>query len=230
LPTLRNIPAMLAKDLVLDIVPPLKTTDTGLKALHWMDEFKVSHLPIVNSSEFLGLISDADILDLNAPEESIGNHRLSLIRPFIDKDAHVFEALKMVTEMHLSLVPVVDTATKEYVGVITTQYLAEQVALMIGSQEPGGIIMLEVDEKDYTLAQIAQIVEGNDSKILSVFTYKNPEANDLLVTIKTNRVELNAVLQTFNRYQYNVVASYHTDAFGDDLKARYDLFMNYINM
>ena len=75
-----------------------------------------------------------------------------------------------------------------------------------------------------------KIVEGNDSKILSVFTYKNPEANDLLVTIKTNRVELNAVLQTFNRYQYNVVASYHTDAFGDDLKARYDLFMNYINM
>lgn len=175
---------MFAKDLVLDIVPPLKTTDTGLKALHWMDEFKVSHLPIVNSSEFLGLISDADILDLNAPEESIGNHKLSLIRPFIDKDAHVLEVLKMVTEMHLSLVPVVESATKEYVGAITTQHLAEQVAFMIGSQEPGGIIMLEVDEKDYTLAQIAQIVESNDSKILSVFTYKNPEANDLLVTIK----------------------------------------------
>lgn len=220
---------MFAKDLVLDIVPPLKTTDTGLKALNWMDEFKVSHLPIVNDTEFLGLISDADILDLNAPEEAIGNHRLSLIRPFVDHEAHIFEVMRLVTEMHLTLVPVVEN-TNQYVGAITTQHLAEKVAEMLGAEQPGGTIVLEIDEKDYTLAQIAQIVEGNDAKILSAYTYKNPEGNDLLVTIKINRGELNGILQTFHRYQYNVVASYQTDAFTEDLKARYDLFMNYINM
>jgi acetoin utilization protein AcuB len=58
---------MLAGELISDIIPPLKTSDSGLKALNWMDEFKVSHLPIVNHQAFLGLISDSDILDLNAP-------------------------------------------------------------------------------------------------------------------------------------------------------------------
>lgn len=221
---------MFAKDLVLDIIPPLKTTDTGLKALNWMDEFKVSHLPIVNDGEFLGLISDADILDLNAPEESIGNHRLSLIRPFVEKDAHVFEALKLVAQMHLSIVPVVDSINNDYHGAVTTQYMAEQIALMLGAEQPGGIIVLEIQEKDYTLAQIAQIVEGNDAKILSSYVYTNTADQKLIVTIKINRMELNAVLQTFYRYNYTVLASYHSDAFVEDLKNRYDLFMNYINM
>lgn len=220
---------MFAKDLVLDIVPPLKTSDTGLKALNWMDEFKVTHLPIVNDAEFLGLISDADILDLNAPEEAIGNHRLSLIRPHVDHEAHIFDVMHMVAEMHLSLVPVVQNSN-EYVGVITTQYLCEKVAEMLGADQPGGIIVLEIDEKDYTLAQIAQIVEGNDAKILSSYAYKNPNGTDMLVTLKVNRGELNGILQTFYRYQYNVLASYQTDAFTEDLKQRYDLFMNYINM
>jgi acetoin utilization protein AcuB len=220
---------MLAKDLVLDIVPPLKTSDTGLKALAWMDEFKVSHLPIVNDTEFLGLISDADILDLNAPEEAIGNHRLSLIRPFVDHEAHIFDVLHLVAEMHLTLVPIVEN-TNQYVGVITTQYLAEKLAEMLGADQPGGIIMLEIDEKDYTLAQIAQIVESNDAKILSSYAYKNPHGTDMLITLKINRGELNGILQTFYRYQYNVVASYQTDAFTEDIKQRYDLFMNYINM
>ena len=56
---------MLAKDLITDEIPPLKTSDTGLMAINWMEEFKVSQLPIVEKHEYLGLISDTDILDLN---------------------------------------------------------------------------------------------------------------------------------------------------------------------
>jgi len=60
---------MLAKELMSDIVPPLKTSDTGLQALSWMDVFRISHLPIVNNLEFLGLISDKDIYNLNMADE-----------------------------------------------------------------------------------------------------------------------------------------------------------------
>ena len=80
---------MLAKELIKDLIPPLKTSDTGLKALNWMEEFKVKHLPIVNKEDFLGLISEEDILSLNTPEEPLGNHALSLIRPFVDRKSVV---------------------------------------------------------------------------------------------------------------------------------------------
>jgi hypothetical protein len=73
---------MLARDLISEVVPALKTSDTAQTALNWMEIFRVSHLPIVNENDYLGLISDSDIYDLNQPGEPIGNHSLSLPRPF----------------------------------------------------------------------------------------------------------------------------------------------------
>ena len=63
---------MIAKDLISDVVPVLRESDTGLQALNWMEIFKVSHLPIVRGEEFIGLLSDNDIYDLNQVEEPIG--------------------------------------------------------------------------------------------------------------------------------------------------------------
>ena len=80
---------MTAKDLISTSIIPLKTSDTGMKALNSMEELKVFHLPIVNNEEFLGLVSQTDIEDLNTPDEALGNHNLSLIRPFIFQDQNV---------------------------------------------------------------------------------------------------------------------------------------------
>ena len=82
---------MLAKDFISGIVPALHTSDTGQKALNWMEVFRVSHLPIVNDKEFLGLISDTDIYDMNMADEPIGNHNLSLFSPFVYLDQHIYE-------------------------------------------------------------------------------------------------------------------------------------------
>ena len=38
---------MIAIDLITDEIPPLMHSDTGEKALNWMEEFKVSHLPVI---------------------------------------------------------------------------------------------------------------------------------------------------------------------------------------
>ena len=54
---------MRAINLITDEIPPLTHSDTGEKALNWMDEFKVSHLPVLKSGNFVGVVSEADILD-----------------------------------------------------------------------------------------------------------------------------------------------------------------------
>lgn len=92
---------MLAKFLISDIVPSLRTSDTGLKALNWMEVFRVSHLPIVNNEEFLGLISDTDIYDLNMADEPIGYHRLSLFRPYVLHEQHVYEVIEVLSRLKL---------------------------------------------------------------------------------------------------------------------------------
>ena len=220
---------MLAKDLITDEIPPLKTSDTGLMAINWMDEFKVSHLPIVSKHEYLGLISDTDILDMNITDDELGKCKLSLMRPFVMEGQHIYEVIKMVSNLKLTVLPVLNEH-QQYVGLIPVTALLQQFATLAATREPGGIIVLEMNTHDYSLTQIAQIVEGNDGKVLSVYVNPLPDSTKIEVTLKLNKEDLSGVLQTFYRYNYNVKASFHQSEFLDDMKNRFDSFMNYINI
>ncbi|MDY0201051.1 MAG: CBS domain-containing protein [Tenuifilaceae bacterium] len=220
---------MLAKEMISDVIPTLRTSDTGLSALNWMDIFKVSHLPIVNDKDFLGLVSESDIYDLNIPEEPLGNHQLSLVRPYLHEGQHILEAMEMVSKLKLSLVPVLD-ARKHYLGVITTTELVHHFADFAALKNPGGIIVLVLNHNDYSLAQIAQIVEGNDAKILGTFLTSSSDTTQIELSLKLNVTDLTSIIQTFNRYNYSVLGSYmkHDDE-EDLLEDRYNLLMKYLN-
>ena len=220
---------MLAKDLITDEIPPLKTTDTGSMAMNWMDEFKVSHLPIIHNEEYLGLISDTDILDLNITTTQLGTHKLSLIRPFVVENQHLYEIIKLISNMRLTVLPVLDK-NLHYLGLIPTTNLLQQFGSLAATNEPGGIIVLEMNIYDYSLAQIAQIVESNDGKVLSCYVSTPADSTNIEVTVKVNREDISGMLQTFYRYSYNVKASFHQSRFQDDMKNRFDSFMNYINI
>ena len=221
---------MLVKELISDVVPALRTSDTGVKALSYMDIFRISHLPIVNNSEFLGLISDKDIYDLNMAEEPIGNHTLSLIRPFVLQNQHIYEAIDMVAGQDLSLVPVLDEKNC-YLGVITQHDLIRTFANLLALKNPGAIIVLELNVNDYSLSQISQIVEGNDAKIISLYVSSVPETTKIEVTLKLNRTELSGILQTFNRYNYNIKASFNeNDVLTDLYEDRYEMFLRYLDV
>ncbi len=220
---------MLARELIKDVIPPLKTSDTGLKALNWMEEFRVSHLPIVNNVHFLGLISDDDILSLNAPEEPLGNHSLSLIRPYVMESQHVYEVVKLVSELKLTLVPVLDHQ-QNYLGIITLTDIVDSFASIQTVYDPGGIIVLELNTNDYTLTEISHIIESEDSKILSLYVTSHPDSTKMELTIKVNKTDLSRIIASFERFNYNVMASYHQSNFSEDMNSRFDSFMNYLNM
>ncbi len=220
---------MLAKHLMTDSVIPLHTSDVGSKALKLMDEQKLNHLPIVNDVEFLGLISENDIYAENNLDESIGNHKLSLINAFVYQYQHIFEIMSLVVEMNLSLVPVVDKNMR-YLGSITIQNLIEKFAETASIRNPGGIIIVERNENDYSLQEIASIVEANDAKILNCYVSSFPDSTKLEVTLKINRMNIFSVLQTFERYGYTIVASFTESEYDSDLQDRYDSLMNYLNI
>ena len=221
---------MLAKELISEVVPALKTSDTGLQALSWMDIFRISHLPIVNNKEFLGLISDKDIYNLNMAEEPIGNHKLSLFSPYVMLDQHIYEVIEIVSRLELSVVPVLDR-DKNYLGLITLNDLLQRFASLSALKHPGGIIELELNTNDYTLTQIAQIVESNDAKILSMYLSSPEDSTRMTITLKVNTTDITSIIQTFNRYNYTVKASYmESDELESLLNNRYDAFMKYLSI
>jgi len=220
---------MIARKLISDEIMPLKTSDTGTKALNWMDEYKVSHLPIVNNENFLGVVSEQDIYNLNNPDEPLGNHKLSLINPYVSEHEHIYNILKIVDEMGLTVVPVLDDH-KKYLGCFTLQRLVNFIATTYSIDNPGGVIVLEISDLDYSLTEISKIVESNDAKILSVFVTSHKDSTRLEIMIKINRIELGSILQTFDRYGYYVKGTFGDNEDTEDLRDNFDSLMNYLNM
>lgn len=221
---------MLAKDLISDLVPSLRTSDSGLDALNWMEVFRVSHLPIVNNKILLGLITDTDIFDLNKPEEPLGNHQLSLTAPYVFYNQHIYSVIEIASRLQLSVLPVLNQ-DKEYLGLITQTDLLKNYAELIAAHTPGGIIEIEMPAYEYSISEIARIIEDADTKVLSFYVNQHEEDGPLKITIKLNREDITPVLRAFDRYDYSVTASYSEKSTVDEVvKKNYDALIRYLNV
>src|ERR1700751_997599 len=220
---------MLIKDLITHEVPALKPVDTIEQALDWMEEFKVNHLPVLTSKKLTGIVSEEDLQALRDNGGRIGDHQFRYLRPIIHPRQHAFDAIKLMSSLQLSLLPVLDE-DDNYMGCVTQKSVLDKMAGLSAVMEQGGIIELELNKNDYSLTQIASIVESNDAKILSCYVTSLPDSTKIEVTLKINREDLTRILQTFNRYNYNVKASYHQAGYEDDLKNRFNEFMRFLDI
>jgi acetoin utilization protein AcuB len=220
---------MLAGDLITDEIPPLKITDTVELALDWMEQFKVSHLAVVNNRQLIGVVSETDLLDYEHPDEQINVSKLHLMRPAIHHYQHTYDLLRIMSSLNLTLIPVIDEQ-ELYKGCITLKGIIQNLSTMSSVQNPGGVIVLELNQNDYSVTQIGNIIESNDAKILSLHVSSSAESTKLEVTVKVNREDLSGILQTFARYNYSVKATFHNGDFDNGMNDRLDEFMHFLNI
>ncbi|MEI6276609.1 MAG: CBS domain-containing protein [Prolixibacteraceae bacterium] len=222
---------MIAEMLISDSIPSVSIHDTASKVLAMMDVFRVSHLPIVTNQEYLGVISDKEIFDAHDFDEPLDNLVTELLlKPHVHPQQHIFEVAAIASACGVSIVPVL-TEDHVYLGSISRYDLSNTLTTLFSPNEPGGILELQMCENNYSLAQITQIIEGNDARILSLYTWKPAGSTTVLnVTIKVNQVDLSGIIQTLTRYNYEITATYMDQT---PLKSliddRFDQFMRYMN-
>ena len=220
---------MLAIELISDAIPPVHTSDSIQKVFDRMAEFRVSHLPIVNEEQFLGLVSEDDLIeepDYNSP---IGAIALSLVNPYVLEEQHIYDVIRLFYERQLTVVPVLNIK-KDYLGLISINSINEYFAKLTSVSEPGGIIVLEVDNKNNSLAHMSQVVESDNAQILSSYTRTFPDSTRMEVTLKVNKQDISNILATFQRYNYDVKATFNFTDHNDNSMDRFDSFMNYLNL
>ena len=220
---------MRALSLITEDIPPLTHNDTGERALNWMDEFKVSHLPVLKVGNFVGVISETEVLnkmDLNKPLDELFQH---LPRPYVNAGDHIYQVLSKIAEFKLSLIPILGD-DENYLGCTTVHHLMTLIANTGSIKENGGILVLEMARSDYSMSEIAQIVESNDARILSSYIMSSPDSTNIELTLKLNKIELDRIIRTFERYDYIIKASFQKSNENDDMQFRYDSLMNYLNL
>ena len=220
---------MIAEELISNVIPPLKTSDTVQKALERMTEFKLYHLPIVNETQFLGLVSEEELIEVRDQQLPIGSLSLTLLNPFVFKDAHIYDVIRLFNQLQLSLVPVLDV-NKNYLGVVSINNLLAYNAETYAVKELGGIIVLEISNRNNSLAHMAQIVEADNAQILSSYVSSFPNSTKLEITLKINKTELSGIIASFERYNYDVKAVFNNTQNDDGSTDRFNSFMNYLNV
>jgi acetoin utilization protein AcuB len=221
---------MVAEDLINDMIPPLKLTDTGEKAKRWMEELRLSQLPVVDKSSFQGLLLEDTLLDSDSLDHLISDYRLDYKELTVMPGTHYYDVIKMATRNKLQVLPVVDE-NKHFMGVVSINETAGAIAKMFASQGPGGILLLSMNEADYSMAQISRLIEANDCKILSSFVVSDESAPAKVnLTLKLNKTDLARTVATLERYGYNVITQFHETELINNDQERLDLLMKYLNM
>ena len=220
---------MIDSKLIRNDIKPLTPEISVHEALETMEEYKVSHLPVFEHEQYIGLISENDLLDAYDHSLNIKEGSSKLIRSFIPADRHIIDAIKVFGDLKLSLLPVLDEE-ESYEGYLLPSDIVKSMGQMLSFNTPGGILILTINNNDFFMSQIAQIVESNDAKILASYLTAAEGSTQIELTLKINKTDLSSVIQSFNRYNYSVSATYHQSSDDLDLQFRYDNFLKYLNI
>lgn len=220
---------MLTGELQSQTLPYLRPHDKVYQALQLMNDNQVTHLPIVDGDKYIGIISEDDLLlvdndhtELNLLQQSFGNVS-------VKNSEHFLKAVQLAAENGLSVVPVVDNEN-DLVGAIAYNDLLRHASEFMSLNEPGGLIVLEMNSNQYSFNEISKLVETNDAQITQLNTTNDPETGTMQVTIRINKPEVSDIVATFQRYEYNVKYFFGDELYANELRSNYDNLMNYLKI
>ncbi|MCX6184264.1 MAG: acetoin utilization protein acuB [Flavobacterium sp.] len=193
----------------------------------FFDEMGFSHFPVADDMQFVGSLNADDASTFDA-EKSVADYRYILEQFHAKTTMSWFEVFEVATKNHATIVPVLDEQN-QYIG----YYELEDILLFFHDtpliKEAGSLLVIQKGLQDYSLTQITQIVESNNGKLLGLFVSATSN-NHIEITLKLALGPLNEIIQTFRRYNYEIVSQHLEDQYITNLKERSDYLDKYLNI
>ena len=220
---------MLTAELINTSIPRLQLQDTVSKALRLINDFRVTHLPVVSADKYLGMISENDLLDKDDLKATMELLQEDFLRSSIKENVHFLTAVNFSNQFETTIVPIANVSN-DFIGVITLPDLLKTLGNFSGATEIGGIIVMEMERVKFSISEISRIVESNEATLLHLNTTTNPETGLLTVTLHLNKKEISAILASFERYEYDVIYDFSEEKFEDNIDINYKHLMNYLDI
>ena len=220
---------MLTAELINNNIPRLQLQDSIGKALRLISDYRVTHLPVVSENNYLGMISEDDLLDADDEKSPIEILQENFLLSSVKANVHFLNAVNFSNQFETSIVPVVNIVN-ELAGVITMVDLLKTLGNFSGANEIGGIIVMEMERSYFAISEISRIVESNDATILHLNTTTHPDTGLLTVTLHINKKEISAIIAAFERYEYDIIFNFGDEKFEDNIDTNYRHLMNYLDI
>ena len=221
---------MIARDLISDTIPSVKSTDTLGNALAWMTEFKITQLPVVDAGIFSTMITEEDILDAGDLQATVAKSiHTGWEGAYVVASQHVYDSLAAMVNFNLEIVPVLGE-DKAYLGCITLRDLLRYLGTLFAMNERGSVIVVKIPQNGYVLSEIGRIVESADAKVLSLYLSQTSARLPSIATLKLNVEDPSRVVASFERFEYKVIETYHRSEQMENLQRNLDALMNYLDI
>ena len=219
---------MLAAQLINTSFPSVHLLDKASFALQLMEDYDVQHLCVVTDEKFVGIVDKNTLFDTHA-SAVIATLQNEFITASVNADEHFLAGAKLLSLHELTVLPVVSTAA-DLLGVITGKQMLAALTSHVGADTRGGIIVLEMEQRQYSFGEIVRLVETNDAYITQLNTATDLQTGMLLVTIQINRIEVSTIVATFQRYDYSVKYYFGEENYQNELKENYNHLLSYLNI
>jgi Mg/Co/Ni transporter MgtE len=208
-------------------IKPLKHSAAIRDAQDLFEEVTYSHFPVTEDGVYIGCVSKESLEFLNATTQ-LKENRFQFERFFVRSSMIWLDVLEVFAKNESNLLPVLDKKNN-YIG----YYELEDVIRFLNEtpflKEEGGILIVAKEVNTFSMSQVAQIVESNEAKVLGLFI-SNITQNTVEITIKISQSGLNDIIQTFRRYDYEIISEHQEDSYLNGLKERSDYLDKYLNI
>ncbi|PIB28250.1 CBS domain-containing protein [Maribacter sp. 4G9] len=212
---------------IISNIPAFDVQTTCGELMDFFKENTFSHIAIIEKDRFLGVFSEND-MDVVSADSTIEEHRYDLQAFFVRKETSWLDVLEVFARNEANLVPILDEVERVVGYYDLTDVVSEFIETPFFT-DPGNILVVATGIKDYSFSEISQIVESNNARLIGGFI--TDMQNDVVqVTIKISTSNFDKVLQTFRRYNYQIIFGNSDDQFLEDLKNRSDYLDRYLNV
>jgi acetoin utilization protein AcuB len=221
---------MIATELINPVIPSLHPSDLAEKALHWMEELRVNQLPVVENGIYAGLIRDEAVLEAAQQKKQVGSFPLVDKNCFVYENQHFYDVIKAAAEFGVQTVAVLD-GEGLYQGVITLEDTIAAFAQTAAVQSPGAIMILSLNQVDYSMAEIGRLIESDGGKILcSSISTDLHDPSRIKLTLKINKKDISRIIATLERFGYRIIATFQeTEVMSND-KDRLDMLIRFLEI
>ena len=215
------------RDYITTDFKAIDSQDSIATVKDFFDDLNFSHFPVVEQGIYIGSISFEDIENFDN-DKKVVDYKYTLGSFFTRTDSIWLEVLEVFAKNHTNLIPVLDEKNS-YVGYYEIDDIMSFFHQTPFLKEQGRIIKVKKGVLDYSMSQITQIVESNNGKLLGLFISES-DVNSIEVTMKISLGAINEIIQSFRRYNYEIMSEHQEDNYINSLKERSDYLDKYLNM
>ena len=219
---------MFANLLLDSSIPALTLDDTVERVLSIMHTNSLQRIPIIDlENRYLGIIQEEDLLDIDESSQVLASFVHNTLP--INFNEHLLNILRNENFIKDGSIVVVDHDF-QYIGVVTSRSVIDFIGRDRSIEMIGGILVLEIKSIHYSMSEIARIVESNNANIIHSYISNSTNIENMLITVKIDKLDLKEIISTFERYHYQVIAEFETSSSDEDIQERYDSLMMYLNV